>query len=122
MAGTSTAVKYRSFVKKCYGKYFNIIDPFNYNKEIRIDRPSKNNCLDIVMHDQNLIYDSDIFVAYIQKGSTFGTTMEIKYASMICKDIYIITSKVYRDDIWLKAHANKIFFDIVECWNYLKTI
>ena len=50
-----------------------------------------------------------------------GTMMEIVYAYSKNIPVFLIISpdKDFENDIWLKYHSNKMFFDVNECYDYI---
>lgn len=120
LAGHSEETRYRETVKNNYNRLLDLIDPM----EIRIYDLDEHYGVEkhvyIVRRDQKLILTSDILVAYINIGSTFGTTMEIAYAKSNNIPVYVIdVTGRYRDDVWLKYHTDKFFDNIASCFNYI---
>jgi len=76
-----------------------------------------------IAKDKAEISNCDIFVAYIERPS-FGTAMEIMYASMLhTKPIMIIDPKgILMNDLWVSFHAHLICSDVVDCANHIKTM
>ena len=112
LAGSAQQIKFRTYIYKFYGhnKEFEILDPLKL-----VDQNSP----DIVIQDKNLINESDIIIAYIQKW-TCGTIMEIMYSFMKGKKIYVITTnEKIRNDVWLKEHTHEFFRKIYECFEYI---
>ncbi len=119
LAGHSKETYYRTYVKKKYAN-FNIIDPMGIHV-FELDKILGDNEVHnfIVRRDQKLILQSDILVAYIKVGSTFGTTMEIAFAKSNNIHTYVIDPDKFREDPWLKYHTDIFFNDIDECFKYI---
>jgi nucleoside 2-deoxyribosyltransferase len=77
----------------------------------------------MIARDKAEISLCDIFVAYIQRP-TFGTSMEIMYASLLnTKPILVINpNKKYTNDLWLKGHAHLICDSIETCASHILTM
>jgi len=76
-----------------------------------------------IARDKSAITNCDIFVAYIERPS-FGTAMEIMYASMLhTKPILIINPKgKFIHDLWLNFHSHLICADVESCADHIKTM
>jgi len=111
LSGSADEVDYRKSVKIAYGKYLNLFDPIEMNKQSDPD---------LVNKDKQAIDDCDILVAYIRKF-TCGTIMEIQYTYNLDKDIpiYVITSDRFIKDIWLSHHTNRFFSSIRSCFDFI---
>lgn len=119
LAGHSKETYYRAYVKKKYAR-LNLIDPMEIHVFDLDNLVGKNNVHTfIVRRDQKLILESDILVAYIKVGSTFGTTMEIAFAKSNNIPVYVIDTNRSREDIWLKYHTDKFFDEIDDCFEYI---
>lgn len=121
LAGYSEEHEYRKFVKENYSNSLNLIDPMDVSLELDlIKRMGKNRDLYIIRRDQKLILQSDILVAYVMVGSTFGTTMEIQFAKTNNIKVFTIEPLMkFRHDVWLKYHTDKFFDDIGSCFDYI---
>ena len=77
----------------------------------------------MVARDKAEITNCDIFVAYIERPS-FGTAMEIMYASMLqTKPILIINPNTSLfNDLWVSYHAHLICLDVKDCADHIKTM
>ena len=77
----------------------------------------------MIARDKAEIEKADIFIAYIQKPS-FGTAMEIMYASLLqTKPIFIINPNgSVTKDLWVSGHADLICTDVNCCADHIKTI
>ena len=116
LAGHSKETYYRTYVKKKYSK-LNLIDPMEI-QSFDLDKllGKQNVHTFIVRRDHKLILESDILVAYIKIGSTFGTTMEISFAKSNNIPVYIIDTGKFREDIWLRYYTDKFFDTIDDCF------
>ncbi len=121
LAGYSEEHEYRRFVKEHYGDKLNLIDPIDVSLEFDlIKKMGQNRDLYIIRRDQKLILQSDIVVAYVNIGSTFGTTMEIQFSKMNNIKVFTIEPQMkFRYDIWLKYHTDKFFLDIGSCFDFI---
>lgn len=121
LAGYSEELEYRKIVKDKYGNDLILIDPMQLEMENNIKEDlGYNNYIFIIRKDQKLILESDILVAYINIGSTFGTTMEICFAKNNNIKVYVIDPyNKFRYDVWLKYHTDKFFDSIEECFDYI---
>ncbi len=114
LSGGANEFDYRKSVKLAYGKYLNLFDPIEINKQTDPD---------LVNKDKKAINDCDILVAYIRQF-TCGTLMEIQYAYNLKKrniPIYVITSDRFIKDIWLSHHTNRFFSSIRSCFEFILT-
>jgi len=97
--------KYPVAVKKDFQYQLNIIDPWDYEKEIIIkdyDKEYKK----IIKLDKKLIKKSDVCTFFINFPS-FGTISELFYSKLIHKPIYIYNeNRIYTGDPWLKSYAS----------------
>jgi len=77
----------------------------------------------MIARDKAEISNCDIFVAYIQRP-TFGTSMEIMYASLLnTKPILVINpNEKYFNDLWLRGHAHIICGSIESCVSHIQTM
>jgi len=131
LSGAFNETEYREYCKNKYSKFFEFIDPISYNscvfEKFGVSRqdvfdgkhPSimKEIIECIVENDKELIDNCDGVIVYIRQKS-FGTIMEIMYAFMKNKPIYVITSEPqFVHDFWLSYHATKIFPNIDSCLN-----
>lgn len=117
LAGHSGETEYREYTKRIYSQVLNLIDPMEiHEKDLNRLIGKENLHTFIVRRDQKLILQSDILVAYISVGSTFGTTMEISYAKNNNIPVYIIDPKYFREDPWLRYHSDKFFLSIDKCF------
>lgn len=124
LAGRVWEVAYRNYVKKEFGDRIIFLDPMTENgvivnaKEriVETDRSFE----EVVESDKALINNCDIFIAIVNEYSA-GTMMEIIYAYMRNKPVYIICPEDYNfhNDIWIKYHANRFFHTIDECYNHI---
>lgn len=137
LGGTISLYSYRDDVKK-FVENNNIemilIDPFNNNdfdanikndddvlKAIKKIR-NYDEIGDIVSRDLYLIQSCTAVVAYIEKITT-GTMMELVYARILGKKVYVINPQNDMwNDIWLSYHTNKFFTTIEDCFNYINKI
>lgn len=125
LAGGAFEVYYRQYVKREYGNTFNLIDPMEQegvildikNKKIITEKTAD----EIIKCDKETIESCDIFIAYINRYSA-GTSMEILYSYDKNIPVYLIVTpeRGFENDLWLKAHATKIFFGIDDCFNHIK--
>lgn len=121
LAGYSKELEYRKIVKDNYSDYLILIDPMQLEMEDDVDKDFGNNKdIFIVRKDYKLILESDILVAYINIGSTFGTSMEICFAKMNNIKVYTIEPcNYFRHDVWLKYHTDNFFDSIKECFDHI---
>ncbi len=137
LGGTISLYSYRDDVKK-YVENNNLniilIDPFNNNdfdanikndddvlKAIKKIR-SYDEIENIVSRDLQLIKKCSAVVAYIEKITT-GTMMELVYAKILGKKIYVINPQNDMwNDIWLSYHTNKFFITIEDCFDHINKI
>jgi nucleoside 2-deoxyribosyltransferase len=63
----------------------------------------------IVNADVDLIMKSDGMVAIINGDVSYGTVMEIVYAFLNHKPVYVICTNGYGKHPWLNYHATKVF-------------
>lgn len=77
----------------------------------------------MVPRDKAEIEKCDIFVAYIQRP-TFGTAMEIMYASLLnTKPIFVINPNLsLAGDLWIEYHVHKICASVKDCCEHIKTM
>jgi len=124
LAGNVFEVNYRESVKKQYGNQLILLDPMEENGAI-VD-VSKSTVIhnrtneQIVETDKDLIDKSDILVAVINRLS-IGTIMEIIYAYSKKIPTYAIVPEYenFHNDIWLKYHTTKFFFNVIKCYDYI---
>ena len=107
--------KYAVEIKNNFKLFINIIDPYEYEKEIKIGDYDRN-YKKIVDLDKHLINNSDVCTFFIN-NPTFGTISEMFYSQQIGKPIYIYNSNgIYESDVWLKSYSSngKIYLDCKE--------
>ena len=63
----------------------------------------------VVDDDLELIEDCDGIVAIIDGATSYGTIMEIVYAFLHNKSVYIICTNNHQEHPWLRYHADEIF-------------
>jgi len=123
LAGWSKEFGYRKIVKDKYGDKVNVIDPMTIDHFQVIDNVGKNEYATyIIRRDKKLIDKSDILVAYIKIGATYGTIMEIMYAYERGIPVYVIDPTAgmeITDDAWVRFHCKKRFNSIEECFDYI---
>lgn len=134
LAGYGGEFNYRERCFKEWGDKFEFIDPmkdsegifqaydFRYTiKEVienKISMPYAVR-LAVVENDKALIDRSDYVLVYLERKS-FGTIMEIMYAYMNEKPIYVINPTMsFIDDVWLSVHASMIWPSLDECMKFL---
>jgi nucleoside 2-deoxyribosyltransferase len=86
------------------GKYENIkqIDA-NYKTRFDFDPDV------IVNGDIDTIHNSDGIIAILDDSVTYGTVMEIAYAHLMGKPVYLLVLNGYAKHPWLIYHADEIF-------------
>lgn len=112
LSGSTTETHYRRIFKNYYSLNVKIqlLDPLNFQSD---------NYKEIVQNDIDLINECDFVVSYIQK-LTAGTLMEVVYAYLNKKPIYVITDKEnIKNDIWIKYHTKKFFNSIESCIKFI---
>lgn len=120
LAGYSKEVYYRELVKSKYGKSLNLINPMEILESDLNEEIGVNKHIFIVRRDQKLILQSDIFVAFISIGPTFGTSMEICFSKQNNIPVYVIEpNKTYRYDSWLKYYTTIFFDNIEQCFDFI---
>jgi nucleoside 2-deoxyribosyltransferase len=137
LGGTITQYFYREYAKK-YVEENNLqiilTDPFQ-NEFFNVKIENENDVIlaidkirsyteieNIVERDLLLLKRSDILIAFIEK-LTAGTIMEMVYAKILGKKIYVINPKFdLWNDIWLSYHTDKFFKTIEDCFNHIKQI
>ena len=72
---------------------------------------SEEECELLVLRDIDLIKNSQGIIALVDGSISYGTIMEIAYAKMMAKYIYMIVTNGHEKHPWFKYHANKIFTD-----------
>ena len=72
----------------------------------------------IVNHDVGLIKKSDGVMAIVDGSTSIGTPMEMVYAYIDSKKVYLIVTNGEEDHPWLKYHACRIFTSYEEAINY----
>lgn len=134
LGGTITQYLYREYSKKFVEKNnleIILVDPF-YNEFFNVKIENENDAIkainkirsyeeieDIVMRDLLLLKKSNIFIAFIE-SLTAGTLMEMAYAKMLGKKIYVINPKNNLwNDIWISYHTDKFFMTIEDCLIYI---
>ena len=124
LAGNAFETEYRSIVKSYYGSKFILVDPMVENGAI-IDKENtkvihNGSFEDVVINDKALIEGCDILTAVFNKHST-GTIMEILYAYNRNIPVYLIIppSKGFENDIWLKYHTTRFFYNTEFCYDYI---
>ena len=110
LAGTYSVTNYKDDIVKGYGHIFDFIDPFK-----EVDHSNSHDY--IVRSDLKYINLCEVFIAYIEYP-TFGTSMEIKFASDLGKLVIVVTpEKKFHNDPWLYIHATKIYSSLYDCMN-----
>jgi len=74
----------------------------------------------LVSNDLKLIGSCAAIVAIVDGVPSYGTIMEIVYASLMKKSIYVICINGYEDHPWLDVHADIIFKSFKEFEEFLK--
>ena len=121
LSGCSDEKGYRKYVIDKYGKVLDLLDPMTLTwDQVNSDIGKNSRANYIVIRDKKLILESNIVVAYIKVGSTFGTTMEIIYAYSNGIPIYLIDeTKKFRENPWVVFHSSKVFDSIDECFEHI---
>lgn len=104
-----------------------LINPF-------YDNPSRNDVLDIdagrmeryevspvliVERDLKLIGESDGVIAIIDGSLSYGTIMEIVYATIYIKPVFIVVTNGHIKHPWLQYHATESFESLHELRRWL---
>lgn len=124
LAGWSRYTEYRSETISRYGDRVKLINPMSITHvEVIEDIGINEYDTYIVRRDKKLILSSDILVAYVgDKGSTWGTTMEIIFAYEHGIPVYVIDvtpGMKHANNAWVKFHIKKSFSTIDDCFDYI---
>lgn len=120
LAGSVHLTEYRKYVKDNYSnnELFEIIDPLEHEKwEVQEEGKHQQ----IISTDKRLLYYSDILIADISLGPTFGTVGEITLMNHLYKKpvfTFNIPEK-YKNDPWLIGQSTRIFDNVDKCFEYL---
>ncbi len=82
------------------------LDPMDRDYRGRENEPGID--AEIVNSDEDDIHESDALLVYFDKPSV-GTSMEVLYAYLIGKEIFIVNASDKPLSPWLTYHADKIF-------------
>ena len=66
----------------------------------------------VVTRDLEEIKKSEGLVVHIDGNVSYGTPMEMVYAKLYEKPVYVIVTNGHEEHPWLKFHATKIFTDL----------
>ena len=126
LAGWSQYKEYRKYAEDKYGDKLALLNPMNITHYDVIDSIGLNEYdTYIVRRDKKWILSSDILITYLgDKGSTYGTTMEILYAYENGIPVYVIdiTNGMRNyNDAWVKFHTKKVFGNIDSCFDYISS-
>jgi len=84
-----------------------------------MNNPKK--CLAIVEYDLRAIEQTDVIVAFIEKGKeSMGTPMEVFYSSRVLQHPTYIITKTMPGHPWIRGLATKLFEDTEQFEEYLK--
>jgi nucleoside 2-deoxyribosyltransferase len=64
---------------------------------------------DIVSRDVSCIARSDGVIAYVNGDLSYGTIMEIVYAHVLAKEVYLICTNGHAAHPWLAYHSTEMF-------------
>jgi len=107
------------FINPFYNK--KSIEKFNLNDvsgEEYYKKLGKDFFYQIVENDLDLIGSSDMVLAIVNRSLSYGTIMEMVYAHLHCKELFIICTNGHYNHPWFRYHATKIFksFEEFEIW------
>lgn len=117
LAGSTNLIEYRKYVKNKYknSEYFEIIDPLDYENE-------HSHYNKILETDIKLLTFSDVLIADLSLGPSFGTVSEISIMHNHLKK-FVFTFNLleeYKNNAWVLGQSTKIFNSVDECLEYLK--
>ena len=75
--------------------------------------------VDIVEKDLAAIKECDFVVAFVTGQRSYGTIMEIAYASIYGIPVYIVCANGHEDHPWLMYHAEAIFENTAQFKQYI---
>jgi len=75
----------------------------------------------IVDHDVGLIKKADGILAIVDGSTSVGTIMEIVYAFIDSKLVYLIVTNGEENHPWLRYHATKVFTSYTEALGFFTT-
>lgn len=75
----------------------------------------------IVTNDLHALRESNGIVAYFGYAQTIGTIMEIVYARMYRKPVYLIVTNGHHGHPWLRYHADGIFTSFEAFEEFIKS-
>ena len=97
-------------------------EPVDSEKINVYDWMKKLNPNKVIERDLDLITHCNGVIAFITDDRSYGTTMEIVYAHMMFKPVYLVVMNGYEEHPWLKYHSTEIFTDVSELEEFLKVI
>lgn len=112
--------EWRESFKRRFAGLFEFFDPMEFEGIAECTQTPKEMGEKLVKMDVSYISKSDIIVANMWKLS-IGTIMELVYASIEQKTIFVICSKQF-ESLWLLAHATKVFRTIDQVFEELEKI
>jgi len=95
------------------------INPFydEWGEAIKLEKSSSRyevNAQWLVERDLNLIAKSDGIIAIIDGNMSYGTIMEIVYAKLFKKPVFLVITNSESKHPWFRYHADKIFSNFKE--------
>jgi len=73
----------------------------------------------IVLKDLDALVDCDFTVAFVTGNRSYGTIMEIVYAALSLKPVFIVCTNGHDTHPWLAYHATKTFKTVEEFEDYV---
>lgn len=75
---------------------------------------------ELVERDVQYILKNDGLVGIVDGALSYGTIMEIVYANIFRKQVYLIVTNGHQEHPWLVHHATRIFTSFEEFENWLR--
>lgn len=106
-----------------------LYNPFYDTKEVRKEikedaigggQRYTGNAVEIVRRDLKAIKNSAGVVVILDGNERYGTIMEIVYACLFVKPVYIIVTTGHSQHYWIQYHAQKVFTTLKQFEKWLK--